>query len=89
MARSDSQGSTISMRRKTQANSKNVVVFLCQIMVLFTVVVFSLYNLSIGGDQNTLWASLLNASLFAMLPAPSIKDKKPNSCDSFTPSFAR
>jgi hypothetical protein len=76
-------------KRKIGGNGRNVVVFLCQVLVLFTVVVFSLYNLSAGGDQNTLWASLLNASLFAMLPAPSIRDKKQNECTPFISNVER
>lgn len=52
---------------------KKEIVFFCQIIVIYTVIVWSLYNLTTGGDNQTLWVTLVSASLGAILPNPSLK----------------
>ena len=48
------------------------VAFLCQSLVLFLVIVTCLYNLTFGGDscRETLWISLLSATLGIYTPDP-------------------
>lgn len=55
---------------------KGEVVFLCQVIVLFTVVCCSLYNLTTKDANSPLWISLLNASIFVMLPNPRMGECK-------------
>lgn len=57
---------------------KGEVVYLCQVFVIIGVVIACIVNLSIStGEKDSLWASLLSASVGYILPSPSIKkDKK-------------
>ena len=52
---------------------KGEIVFLCQVVMLFTVIVVSIYNLTVGHGDSTLWTALLGISLGILLPNPSIK----------------
>ena len=54
----------------TESPKEEIVLF-CQVIILNTVIVVSIYNLSIG--QSTLWAALLSISLVYLLPNPSLK----------------
>ena len=45
---------------------KEEIVFFCQ--VLYTVIVVSIYNLTVGHDDSTLWTALLSSSLGYLLP---------------------
>jgi hypothetical protein len=51
--------------------SKSLVVYLCQIFIIYVIVVVSLYNLTFG-DKNdlNLWIGLLCSSVGYLLPAP-------------------
>ena len=55
--------------------SKAEIVFLCQVIVLYTVIVVSLYNLTIGQSDSTLCTAQLSrpSSLGYLLPNPSMK----------------
>lgn len=55
---------------------KEEVIYFCQVIVIYTIVIVSLINLSIGSTQNPLWASLLSGSVGYLLPSPRISDKK-------------
>ena len=57
---------------------KSEVVFFCQVIIVFTVLCFSLYNLTFKDTSSQLWTSLLSSSLFIMLPNPSISAKNKN-----------
>ena len=46
---------------------------LCQVVVLYTVIVVSIYNLTVGHGDSTLWTALLSSSLGYLLPNPSMK----------------
>ena len=46
---------------------KGEIVFLCQVIVV------SIYNLTIGHGDSTLWTALLSSSLGYLLPNPSMK----------------
>ena len=49
------------------------IVFFCQVIILYTVIVVSIYNLTVGHDDSTLWNALLSSSLGYLLPNPSLK----------------
>ena len=51
---------------------KEEIVFLCQV-ILYTVIVVSIYNLTVAHDDPTLWTALLSSSLGYLLPNPSLK----------------
>ena len=52
---------------------KEEIVFLCQVIILYTVIVVSIYNLTAGHADSTLWTALLSSSLGYLLPNPSMK----------------
>ena len=55
---------------------KSEIVFFCQVIVIYTVIVVSIYNLTVGGGNSNLWTSLLSSSIGYSLPNPTIKFKK-------------
>lgn len=52
---------------------KTEVVFFSQVLIVYTVIVVSIYNLTKGGGNSNLWTSLLSSCLGYLLPNPSIK----------------
>ena len=52
---------------------KEEIVFLCQVFVLFTVIIISIYNLSTGHENSNLWTALLSSSLGYLLPNPTLR----------------
>ena len=52
---------------------KEEIVFMCQVIVLYTVIVVIICNLTIGHGDATLWTALLSSSLGYLLPNPSLK----------------
>ena len=52
---------------------KEEIVFLCQVVVLYTVIVISIYNLTVGHGDSNLWTALLSSSLGYLLPNPTLK----------------
>ena len=60
---------------------KEEIVFLCQVLVLFTVILISIYNLTTGHDNSNLWTALLSSSLGYLLPNPTLR----RNGDSFLP----
>ena len=53
---------------------KEEIVFCCQVIILYTVIVVSIYNLTVGhGDSTTIWTALLSSSLGYLLPNSSLK----------------
>ncbi len=51
------------------------VVFFCQTFILYVVIVVSLYNLSRGHENGTLWTALLSGSLGIISPPPDLTAK--------------
>ena len=49
------------------------IVFLCQVIILYTVLVVIIYNLTVGQGDSTLWTALPSSSLGYLLPNPSPK----------------
>ena len=52
---------------------KEEIVFLRQVVILYTVIVVRIYKLTVGPGDSTLWTALLSSSLGYMLPNPSMK----------------
>ena len=52
---------------------KEEIVFLCQVLVLFTVILISIYNLTTGHKNSILWTALLSSSLGYLLPNPTLR----------------
>ena len=55
---------------------KEEIVFLCQVVVLYTVILVSIYNLTFGHHDPTLWTALLSSSLGYLLPSPTLKQQQ-------------
>ncbi len=72
---SNETDSTASWRTCGQKTPKSEVVYLCQILVLYTVIVVSIYNLTVESDNATLWTALLSSCLGYILPSPTIEKK--------------
>ena len=51
------------------------IVFFCQVVVIFTVIVCSIYNLSASHPLESLWVSLLSSGIGYLLPGPTLKSK--------------
>ena len=54
---------------------KSEIVFLAQILVIYTVVIACIVNISLGSDSD-LWIVLMSTCLGAILPHPDLKDFK-------------
>ena len=52
---------------------KGEIVFFTQVIILYTVILTSIYNLSTGIKDTNLWTALLSCSLGYLLPSPTIK----------------
>ena len=52
---------------------KEEIVLLCQVLVLFTVILISFYNLTTGHENSNLWTALLSSSLGYLLPNPTLR----------------
>ena len=52
---------------------KEEIVFLCQVVVLYTVILISIYNLTTGHANSNMWTALLSSSLGYLLPNPTLR----------------
>ena len=52
---------------------KEEIVFLCQVVIFYTVIVISIYNLTVGDGDSNLWTFLLSSSLGYLLPNPTLR----------------
>ena len=68
----DSVSSCVTCGKKTP---RSEVVFLCQVLILYTVIVVSIYNLTVKSENSTLWTALLSSCLGYLLPNLTIKTK--------------
>ena len=69
---SDSVSSWVTYGKKTP---RSEVVLLCQVLILYTVIVVSIYNLTVQSQSSTLWTAFLSSCLRYLLPNPTIKTK--------------
>ena len=58
-----------------QGVPKSEIVFFCQVIILYSVILTSIYNLTKGNGDSNLWTALLSSSLGYLLPHPTIKRK--------------
>ena len=56
----------------TECPKEDIVLF-CQDIIVYTVIVVSIYSVTVGHGDSTLWSALLNSSLGYLLPNPSGK----------------
>jgi hypothetical protein len=68
----DSVSSWVTCGKKTP---RSEVVCLCQVLILYTVIIVSIYNLTVQSQNSTLWTALLSSCLGYRLPSPTIKKK--------------
>ena len=54
---------------------KSKIVFFCQVIILYSVILTSIYNLTKENGDSNLWTALLSSSLGYLLPHPTIKRK--------------
>ena len=55
------------------------IVFICQMVLIYIVILTCILNLSLKNGDSNLWTALLSSCLGYILPAPSIKESKKNS----------
>ena len=55
---------------------KNEVVYLTQILGLYTIIITSIVNLSIHQEHREVWIGLLSSCLGFLLPNPSLKKSR-------------
>jgi hypothetical protein len=68
----DSVSSWVTCGKKTP---RSEVVFLSQVVILYTVIIISIYNLTVQSQNSTLWTALLSSRLAYLLPSPTIRTK--------------
>ena len=68
----DSVSAWVTCGKKTP---RSEVVFLSQVVILYTVIIVSIYNLTVQSQNSTLWMALLSSCLVYLLPSPTIKSK--------------
>jgi len=55
---------------------KHEIIYFCQVIAIYTIIIACIINLSLGSDKDSLWASMLSGCLGYLLPAPKIQKKK-------------
>ena len=55
---------------------KEEIVFFTQVILIYVIAITSIVNLTMDAKNDTLWTSLLSASLGYMLPAPQLNSHK-------------
>ena len=55
---------------------KEEIVFFTQVILIYIIAITSIVNLTMEAKHETLWTSLLSASLGYMLPAPQLNNLK-------------
>ena len=56
-----------------RAVPRSEVVYLCQVVVIFVIIITCILNLSLTNGNKEMWVSFLGYSLGALLPPPKIK----------------
>jgi len=55
---------------------KNEAIFICQVVILYIVIITCILNLSLGNGDSNLWTALLSSSMGIMLPAPTLSRRR-------------
>ena len=74
-----------SNQKCSKANQKQIIYY-CQVVAIYIIFVACVVNLSLGGGQDTVWASMLSASIGYLLPAPKFEKSKN---DAFLPDVTQ
>jgi hypothetical protein len=53
------------------------IVYFCQMIVVYVIIVTSIVNLSLQNGKNELWITLLSSAIGYALPSPTLKVAKP------------
>lgn len=61
----------------------DVILFAAQIILIFIVVFFALYNITAGSTNENVWLMILSASMGYMMPNPKIKGITPQALDEY------
>jgi FtsH-binding integral membrane protein len=56
---------------------KSEIVYFCQMIVVYVIIVTSIVNLSLQNGKNELWITLLSIAIGYALPKPTLKVAKP------------
>lgn len=54
---------------------RSEVVYFSQMLIIYIVVITSIFNLSIGQEKTSLWINLLTSACSYLLPPPTIKQR--------------
>ena len=63
--------------------SKEDIIYFCQVLMVYIVVITSIVKLCISDTNNCLWSSLVGGSVGYLLSSPSISKKKENDVISY------
>ena len=66
---------------------KQEAVFFSQVILIYTVVITCILNLSLTKDNSNLWTALLSSCLGYILPSPTIKSTAPKILDTSSIAF--
>src|SRR5271163_922153 len=67
---------TSSASKKCSEPSQRQIIYYCQVVAIYIIVIACVVNLSLGGDKDTVWASMLSASIGYLLLSPKLKRSK-------------
>jgi hypothetical protein len=75
----DRESSTHSQRWDVMGSKlpKSEIVYFCQMIVVYVIIVTSIVNLSLQNGKNELWITLLSSAIGYALPSPTLKVAKP------------
>jgi len=52
---------------------KSEIVYFCQMIVVYVIIITSIVNLSLQNGENELWITLLSSAIGYALPSPTLK----------------
>ena len=61
----------------------DIILFAAQIILIFIVVFFALYNITVGSTNENVWLMILSASMGYMMPNPKIKGINAQALDEY------
>ena len=70
---------TISQKDDTQNCTRppqKQIIYYCQVVAIYLIVIACLVNLSVGTNNDTVWASMLSASIGYLLPSPKFRKNR-------------
>lgn len=56
---------------------KSEIVYFCQMLVVYVIIITSIANLSLQNGKSELWITLLSSAIGYALPSPTLKTTKP------------